>query len=81
MVLLLVALVVLFVFIFQSYKQSTSPPFFLLSKQPGDERQRLHQGIEMGGWPDTIIFFWETEIFVAQPACHAQCVRPDQVRC
>jgi|GraSoiStandDraft_55_1057291.scaffolds.fasta_scaffold314143_2 hypothetical protein len=56
MVLLLVALVVLFVFIFQFYKQATSPPFFLLSKQPGDERQRLHQGIEMGGWPDTIIF-------------------------
>ncbi len=56
MVLLLVGLVVLFVCIFQSYKQATSPPFFLLSKQPGDERHRLHQEIEMGGWPDTIIF-------------------------
>jgi hypothetical protein len=71
MALLLVALVVLFVFIFQSYKQSTSPPFFLLSKQPGDERQR--GSTRESKWVDgrTPSFsFLGTRLFVAQPACH-----------
>jgi hypothetical protein len=31
------------------YKQATSPPFFLLSERPRDERQQLLQGVEMGG--------------------------------
>jgi hypothetical protein len=58
MVLLLVALVVLFVFIFQSYKQSTSPPFFSRDKrqQPPGNRNRWMAGHHH-------FRFWETPIF------------------
>jgi hypothetical protein len=72
LVFLLAALVVLSIFVLPACKQPTPPPRFLLSKHPRAKESK---------WVDGRTHHfrsWETQIFLAQPACHTQGVRLDE---